>query len=290
MKTNRRSLSGILAERDLDYELLFATEVLKLRSLRYGYWDEPPEDTRLSLSEFRRAQTRYTERLLEDVPIEAEQVLDVGAGIGDNARALANRGHQVHSISPDRNHRRYFRMMDEPNVTFERTRYEDFRSHRMFDLVLFSESHNYINHHTGLEQSRRFVKPGGHLLIVGMFRWHDREPFPQHFDLEELPYLALAEEHGFVADRLVDITENVLPSMQMVHDTLREYVEPLVEVGTSYLRTIAPWKSWVLERVLRGQRDKLARVHDYYLQRTDPAYFRKHIKYAIVRLQDVGGG
>ncbi len=280
-----RALSGILAEQDLDYELLFATEVLKLRSLHYGYWDEPPEQPSPSLSDFRRAQTRYTQRLLEHVPEDAQTVLDIGAGIGDNARALARRGHRVLSISPDRNHRRYFRMMDEPMVTFERTRYENFNSHGEFDVLLFSESHNYIDHRTGLEQSRRFVKPGGHMLIAGMFRYRDREPFPSNLDLEQLPYFALAEEHGFVPDTLVDITENVLPSMQMVHDTLRDYVEPLLEVGASYFRTIAPFKSWILERALRGQRDKLGRVRDYYLQRTDPAYFRKHIKYLIVRFR-----
>lgn len=286
MRNHARSLSGILAEQHLDYELFFVTEVLKLRSLHYGYWDEPPARPSLDLSQLRQAQARYTERLLEHVPQDAEHILDVGAGIGDNAQALAQRGHRVHSISPDRNHRRYFSTMHEPNVTFERCRFEDFTSYREFDLLLFSESHNYIDHRVGLAQSRRYIKPGGHMLIASMFRYEGREPFPPDFALENLPYLETAREFGFVPDRLVDITEHVLPTMQMVHDTLRKYVRPLLEMGASYLQAISPWKAWLLSRASRPQLEKLARIHDYYLERTDPDYFRDHIRYAIVRLRD----
>jgi cyclopropane fatty-acyl-phospholipid synthase-like methyltransferase len=286
MKNAARSLSGILAEQHLDYELFFVTEVLKLRSLHYGFWDEPPERPSLDLSELREAQARYTERLLDHIPDGAEQVLDVGAGIGDNARAMAERGLRVHSISPDRNHRRYFTTMREPDVTFEECRFEDFSSYREFDLLLFSESHNYIDHRVGLEQSRRFVKPGGHLLIASMFRYDNRQRFPDDFDLEQLPYIDTAREYGFVPDRLVDITDNVLPTMQMVHDTLRTYVRPFLEMGASYLKTIAPWKAWLLSRASRPQLEKLARVYSYYLERTDPSYFQDHIRYAVLRLRD----
>jgi cyclopropane fatty-acyl-phospholipid synthase-like methyltransferase len=289
MRRDSRPLSGILAEQHLDYELFFVTEVLKLRSLHYGYWDDPPEAPQFDLSELRRAQARYTKRLLDHVPEQAEDVLDVGAGIGDNAKALAQLGHRVHSISPDRNHQHYFTTMHEPDVTFERCRFEDFSSYRKFELLLFSESHNYIDHRVGLEQSRRCIKPGGHLLIASMFRYKDRERFPADFELADLPYLETAKEFGFVPDRLIDITENVLPTMQMVHDTLRTYVKPLVEMGASYLQSIAPWKAWLLSRASRPQLEKLARVYDYYLRRTDPDYFRDHIRYAVVRLRDDRG-
>ena len=92
---------------ELNFELYFVTEVLKLRSLHYGYWDEERSNGRLDLDEIQRAQSRFTERLISFVPPETKTILDVGAGIGDNARALSRSGHRVTAISPDRNHERY---------------------------------------------------------------------------------------------------------------------------------------------------------------------------------------
>jgi len=286
MRNQIKSLTGILAEGNLDFELYFMTEVLGLRSLHYGYWDDPPEHVRLDLPVFETAQARYTERLLEHVPDGVEHILDVGAGIGDTSRELAERGYTVHAISPDRNHRRYFTTLQHPNVTFETARYEDFTSWREFDLVLFSESHNYIKHEIGLEQSRRFLKPGGHILIAGMFRYYDRQPFPPDFPLSDLPYLETAAEYGFVPDLLVDITENVRPTLEMVYDTYTRHIEPFLELTGSYFRKIAPVKSWLVSQAARPQLEKLQEILDYYVQRMNPDYFEKHNRYAFVRLRD----
>jgi len=83
---------------ELNLELFFCTEVLKLKSLQYGYWEQ---EEKLDLESIRRAQQHYTETLLEMIPEDVHNILDIGCGIGDNARALAAKGYHVTAISPD---------------------------------------------------------------------------------------------------------------------------------------------------------------------------------------------
>ena len=140
---------------DLNFELYFVTEVLHLRSLHYGYWDGGRARTGVDLEEMAEAQARFTERLVDFVPPDVKTVLDVGAGIGDNAHALARLGHRVKAISPDGNHQSYFDEIGDPNVSFERSTFEAFESEDRFDLVLFSESHRYFDRRFGLERARQ---------------------------------------------------------------------------------------------------------------------------------------
>lgn len=270
-----------------DLELYFVTEVLKLRSLHYGLF--PPDPPRpIGIDAIRAAQARYTERLLACVPEGVRTVLDVGAGIGDNARAFAARGYTVTAISPDPNHQRYFDAMEEPGITFLRSKYEDLKLDQRFDLLLFSESLNYFDRETGLRQSRRYVAPGGALLIAAMFHNDDWAPYPKGFDLASLPFIAMARAHGFELQSAEDITEATAPTMEAVHYALREQLRPLIVMGEHYLKSSSPWKAWAIRLVFGKQLRELERLLAYYEHRTHPDTFRSQFRYAILRLADVG--
>lgn len=283
MRAQKRSkLSGILSVDAVDFELLFATDVLGLQSLHYGYWPSPPSGT-ISLTDFRGAQAAYSRLLLSYVPDTAQRVLDVGAGVGDNARLLASQGRSVFAISPDANHGKFY-PKDAPRLAFEQTRFEDFRTHERFDLVLFSESHNYIDHATALEKSRALAKDGAHVLVSGMFRAPDRGPLAADFVLEDHSYFRAAREQGYAIEVVEDISENVLPTMTLVHDALAN-IAPLGRLGARYLRSVSPLKARALTLLGRRQLTRLADVLAYYQERTNPDYFRTHMRYAVARMR-----
>ncbi|MDQ3415481.1 MAG: methyltransferase domain-containing protein, partial [Verrucomicrobiota bacterium] len=156
----------------VNLELFFVTEVLQLNSLHYGYWAEPSTAAQhiLDLRDIQQAQEQYTRELLQVIPADVQSVLDVGCGIGDNARAMLSRGLKVTALSPDENHKRYFEDIRTQNLTFHSSRFEDFETDEIFDLVLMSESQNYFDAEIGLKQARRYLRAGGYLLIAGMFR------------------------------------------------------------------------------------------------------------------------
>ncbi|HPG24837.1 MAG TPA: class I SAM-dependent methyltransferase [Myxococcota bacterium] len=274
---------------ELNFELYFVTEVLGLRSLHYGYWDEPRTSERIDLEEMKGAQARFTERLLEHVPPAAKSVLDVGAGIGDNARALARRGHHVTALSPDRNHESYFAALDAPNVTFERTCFEAFESTERFDLVLFSESHRYFDRRFGLRRAHELLRAGGHLLVSGMFRYEDEGAFPTGFDVTDLPYLRMAAECDFRPIGIVDITPNVLPTIEMIDRGIVEILEPTLRFAQTWAETRSPWKTKLFRMLLSREDRELTRVLKKLRRKTDPARFRERFRYATLLLEALPG-
>ncbi|MCE2395802.1 hypothetical protein J4G02_14590 [Candidatus Poribacteria bacterium] len=60
----------------LDLELFFCTEILKLTSLHYGYWEErgklKEEGAKLTLDCLRNAQQKYTDILIWMLDVELE--------------------------------------------------------------------------------------------------------------------------------------------------------------------------------------------------------------------------
>lgn len=269
------SPNGATVLAKLDVELLFSTEVLKLRSLHYGYWN--PEDA-LTMANLREAQGRYTDTLLQLIPDTVKTILDVGAGIGDNALALASRGHRVTAISPENDHPRFYREMNNDGVRFHNVRFEDLELPDKFDLILMSESHNYFYADAAFAQCRRYTLPGGYLLVSGIFgRASTKRLWDILYAKDE--YVALARKNGFRLVKNVDITDRVLPTLELTQKGYRDYVLPTLGLLAQYMKASAPWK-WRLARLLcHKQFRDLETLHRYYEERMDPVRFQQQATY-----------
>lgn len=269
----------------VDFQLWFATDVLRLRSLHYGYWDDPSKVT-LDLEAARKAQARYTEYLVESVPQGTSTILDVGCGIGCNARALAAKGYKVTSLSPDANHKAFFENAPADQIRFCSSKYEDFSTDQTFDLVLMSESQNYFDADIGLALTRRFLAPNGYLLICGMFRKRNGREFSQTRNVES-DYLLRAQQHGFEVVEIADITQNTLPTLQMVRMAKQEYLDPALLAARRY-RVSESWKVKVAALLFRKELGKLKQIEQYYDEFGDPAFFAKHVSYLRILLRKNG--
>jgi MPBQ/MSBQ methyltransferase len=270
----------------LDLELFFATEILKLKSLHYGYWDEPPE--RIDLDSVRLAQARFTERLLAHIPTGVQKILDVGSGIGDNARALAAKGYTVTALSPDKNHGKYYGAPGEGGITFHNVKFEDFQSEERFDLIFISEALNYFDRDIGLQQCRRFLAPSGHMLIAAMFSFADEREFRDNFQLQDLPYVRQAAGYSFSLLKVIDITKNVLPTMTLSSQAIRDYVRPSLDMAERYLKVSGPWKLWLIKLFFAKQLRELTKILDYYEHRTAPEFFLRRMRYVTLLLRGPG--
>lgn len=268
---------------DFDLQLWVATDLLRLRSLHYGYW-ENSEPVKLDFRIIRQAQARYTKLLVNSVPPGVRTILDVGCGVGCNARALAQKGYSVTSISPDRNHEKFFRDAPE-ELRFCRSKYEDFSSPDRYDLVLMSESQNYFDADTGLTQTRRLLTPGGYLLICGMFRKKNTPKFDQVRNVED-EYLRKAQKHGFELLERVDITPNVTPTLDIMRMAKEEYLTPLVSATNNGAR----WKMMIAGLLFRKEVGQFRRIQRYYEEFSDSQFFSEHVSYLklLFRCKDYG--
>ena len=271
----------------LDLELFFCTEILKLNSLHYGYWEEsekPKEEgTKLTLDCVRDAQQKYTDVLIQAIPENVKSILDVGCGIGDVSRALSKLEYDVTAISPDSNHAKYFENQLS-KLTFLQTKFEDLDIDSKFDLVLMSESQNYFPTEIGFRQCTTLLLPKGYLLVSGMFRKNSRSEFtevPNTID----DYAKAAEKHGLLLIESIDITQNILPTIGFIHESMESYVEPSVKMLNQFVSSISPLKSWFIKFFFRKQINKTLQIYRYYRRRTDPLFFEKNIVYARLLFQ-----
>ena len=271
----------------LDLELFFCTEILKLNSLHYGYWEESEklkkEGTKLTLDCLRDGQQNYTDMLIEAIPENVKSILDVGCGIGDVSRALSKLEYNVTAISPDSNHVKYFEE-HLPKLTFVQTKFEDLNIDNKFDLVLMSESQNYFSTEIGFRQCTSFLLPEGYLLVAGMFRKDDSSQIAEVPNTIE-DYIKIAEKHHLLLVESVDITRNILPTISFVYESMQNYVEPGVKMLNHFVSSTSPLKTSFIKLIFRKQMNKILQIYNYYRKRTDPLFFTKNIVYARLLFQ-----
>ena len=260
----------------INLELLICTDILKLNSLHFGLWNGEED---LSLSNLRVAQARYTENLIALIPDGLGTILDVGCGIGDVARELANRGHAVTAISPDGNHGPY---VDAPDNTFHKKRFEELDLDERFDAVLMSESQNYFDADIGFRQCVSHLRRGGYLIVCGMFKKTGAAAFDQMPNLEA-SYVEKAAQYGLSLIDSTDITEQVLPTMKLANRVYRDHVLPAQRILELYWKRTSRLKRYLIHIYFRKEIERLQLIRSYYEDYIDPEIFRQNVRYLTQR-------
>ena len=262
----------------VDLELYFFTEVLKLKSLHYGYWIENQERTLANLA---TAQANYTRTLIEMIPEGVQKILDVGCGAGDNSRSMAAAGYVVTAISPDAEHGKF--VQDTPGVDFVRTKIESFETDKKFDLILMSECQNYFDRDLALAKCVEVLEPGGHLLISGMFRRSNTEDFDDTYVGSE--YIVAAENVGMELLEQVDITDETVPTLEMARNAYQDHLLPAAELVSHYVNNTARWKMMLVRAFFGNQLRRLSGIGEFIERRVDTERFVKFVSYQRLLFQ-----
>ncbi len=266
-----------------DIALKLAHQLFGVEHLHYGYFDRKLPATRENLP---RAQGAYVQNLLSFLPKKGlKRVFDVGCGTGGVARELVKRKLELVCLAPD-------------PYLIERTRentggkartitdlYEnvtDEVGELSMDLILMSESCQYVNIAEGFANHRRFLRPGGHLLVADFFRIKPadaRNPSRSGHMLEQ--YLAAARENGFRLVKEQDITERVAPTMDIYQDFISNKIFPVVEGIFEIVRRAAPRLHRLLGWIFGG---KIRAIKSKY-EKQGAALFSEYKRYMIYLFQ-----
>ena len=147
MKKDKKTVSR---EIGLEIGSICGKYFLKLDHLHYGYW---AEDLQVDITNVHIAQEDYTNFLISHIPKSANTILDVGCGTGHIARKLSIMGHKVDCVSPSHFLAGKAReLLGNSSHVFECS-YEQLRTENRYDMVLFSESFQYIDIEEGIRRT-----------------------------------------------------------------------------------------------------------------------------------------
>lgn len=202
----------------VDKGLRFYHEVLGLDHLQYGLWEGEP----LTLDGLRAAQERFAATLHDWIPEGVRTVLDVGCGTGASAERLLEKGYEVEGVSPDPYQREL--VEGRTGMPFHLARLQEFEPEETYDLAMFSESAQYVWLDVFFPDVRK-VAAGGHLLIADYFTVAEGE-LPERSGHPLDAFLAEAERHGFELLRRENVTERVLPTLELARGFVERFALP----------------------------------------------------------------
>lgn len=259
--------------------LRFLHEVLGLERLHYGLWDGEP----LTLAGLESAQRRYSELLHSWIPDGVRSILDVGAGVGTDALALSRLGYEVEGLSPDPYQQQRF--VERTGLPFHLARFQDHRPGRTYDLVLMSESAQYIWIEALCDKVRELA-PGGWLLLADYFV--DAKTVPDYLkSAHPLPdFRRRAAAAGLRLEREEDVTERVLPTLELAASWLDRYVEPTVDILTDTFEGRRPGLARLARPLLRRALDKGRRKR----RELDAEEFARNSRYLVMLWSVAGDG
>ena len=246
--------------------LVLAQQLGNVEDLHYGLWDP---DLELKFGNLGVAQQRYSDMLLAELPAPAGQVrvLDVGCGTGHLISQMLRRGYFADGVIPARDLGALVRKRIGEGQGYQpvihECKFEDFPvgdARGKYDVVLFSESFQYIKPADSLPLVQQLLKPGGTLVICDFFKTAahgDGGPGDKSFGggHPHKDYLETMSRFPFQLLKDEDITTRVSPNLQLLNEWLMNRARPAGLTIHRYFSANHPWSTrfamWLFRKRLR---------------------------------------
>lgn len=245
--------------------------------LHYGYWTEGLE---LNKNNFAKAQSNHSNFIMSHIPENTKTILDVGCGVGTLAEKLIKKGFSVDCLCPnDALTKRVREKLGDQSNIFQ-CLFEDMKSGKTYDLVLFSESFQYVKLSKVLQQSSNFLKKGGHLLICDFFKKDSKGKSVLKGGHRLSKFYDAISAYPFEPVKNIDITEQTAPNLELADKALRSVGLPIWNLIFYYLDSNRPIISSFLKWKYKKKIEKVRRR--YFGGEINAQNFKKHHSYRLL--------
>jgi MPBQ/MSBQ methyltransferase len=227
--------------------------------LHYGYWENTPtSNDDLTAANLRIAQAAYIKHLASFIPAAVKNILDVGCGIGGNSVFLAAQGYTVEGLAPDLLQQEKYLQNTQGKSIFHLSRFEDFQSSTKYDMLLFSESTQYINATNIAQGAAQLLAPHGYVLMSDMMLLDPKYTSGIYSNCRLLPELKAAMvAAGFKLVKEEDISDKVRPSLDLYVFIFKSFGMTTIKYLGDLVMIAVPPIYALLKRILSPIFDKL---------------------------------
>ncbi len=273
--------------RDIGLEIgsICGRHFLKLRHLHYGYW---PKELPVDITNLHAAQDHYARFLMAHIPPGARTILDVGCGTGELARDLKEAGYRVDCVSPNSFFAARTREILGPDSRVFECRYEQLQTSDRYDLVLFSESFQYIKLARVFEITLGFLEENGSILICDFFDRQIAAKSPLSGGCPWRKFTETVSQYPLELVEELDITDATAPTMDVLNDAFEQAVRPTVVLTAQLLENRYPWAYKLVTRLYRRRIDKLTRK--YFSGEQTSENFKKYKSYKLLVYRKLAAG
>ena len=241
----------------LDAGLLIGKFFMDTEELHYGYW---PNDKTATAQNFSEAQERHSQLIIENIPKGVKKILDVGSGSGSLAKKIVALGYQVDCVIPSEFLADKVQQKLDGSSKIHITKFEDLDISNNYDLILFSESFQYVHLIKSIDKILSILDKNGYLLICDVFHKNVSGISPMRgghrLDLFE-------NEIGktdLVKKTDIDITLETAPTWDFLNQFLNEVAIPISDMSHSYMKYKYPKLIRFMKWKYRNRLEKIRKV------------------------------
>ena len=243
----------------LDIGLAIGRFFLNTEDLHYGFW---PIGKTATIQNFVEAQEVHSKLIIDHIPEKTKRILDVGSGSGNLALKLINKEYQVDCVIPSKCLAEQVQEKLGNRSTIHICGFEQVDDIEKYDLILFSESFQYVKLEKSLEKITNMLNVGGNLLICDFFKRDGVGKSPIGGGHGWQLFLEKISIHPLNLISDLDITEETAPTIDLLAKFNTDVATPIAEMSSEYLIDHYP----KLSKLFRWKfKKRLEKIHDKYL-------------------------